>query len=185
MTTARARILTVMAEPGHDPEVTVEAQRRLSAHLAAPHGEVLAPDLIRAAAQVAVAEGGREAWHQVLEAYRRAEGPQDQLRYLHALAETPFADLRTETLELMLSPEVRSQDAPFVVAGVLAKRGAGSQAWSWAEDHWDRLAERFPATLLVRVLEATAAFVDPELAGRVHAFCSSRDLPISQVTVGT
>jgi hypothetical protein len=33
----------------------------------------------------------------------------------------------------------------------------------------------------VRVLEATAAFVDPELAGRVHAFCSARDLPISQV----
>ncbi|HET6964338.1 MAG TPA: M1 family aminopeptidase [Acidimicrobiales bacterium] len=181
--TARARILTVLAEPGRDQEVIDEARRRVTAHLDAPDHGVLAPDLIRAAAQIAVAEGGPEAWHQVLDAYRREEGPQDQLRYLHALAETPFEDLRIQTLELMLSQEVRSQDAPFVIAGVLSRRGAAVQSWRWVEDNWARIAERFPPTLLVRVLEATAAFVEPELAERVHAFCRETELAISAVRV--
>jgi hypothetical protein len=103
--------------------VVDEVRRRLAQHLEEA-GDGLAPDLIGTAAQISVATGGPEAWNEVLDAYRRAEGPQDRLRYLYALAETPLADLRMETLELAVGPDVRSQDAPFVIAGVMARRDA-------------------------------------------------------------
>ena len=178
--TARGRIAAVLADAARDEEVIGEVRRRLSAHLAGTP-DALAPDLIGAAAHISVAAGDRDAWGQVLDAYRAAEGPQDQLRYLHALAETPFEELRMQTLQLMLSPEVRSQDAPFVVATVLSRRGAGPRAWDWLEANWDGVSSRFPSSLLVRVLEATAAFVDPDLARRVHAFCERTELSISEV----
>ena len=178
--TARSRIVSVMAEHAHDQEVIAEARRRFSGHLSGSGGG-LAPDLIGAAARIAVEFGGRDAWEEVLEAYRRAEGPQDQLRYLHALTETPFEDLRTRTLDLMLSPDVRSQDAPFAIAALLGRRGAALPVWEWLEANWDRVQARFPSSLLIRVLEATAAIVDADLAERVHGFCRSRQIPVSAV----
>jgi puromycin-sensitive aminopeptidase len=179
--TARSRIATVMAEQIGDQRVIAEARRRFSAHLAAPNDGLLPPDLIGAAARISVMAGGEEAWDQVLEAYRRAEGPQDRLRYLHALAVTEQEDLRTRTLELTLGPDVRSQDAPFVIAAVLGRRGAAAVVWGWVEANWAQVASRFPSSLLVRILEASWAVVDPDLAARMRSFCESNDLGISAV----
>jgi puromycin-sensitive aminopeptidase len=179
--TARSRILTVLADAGHDEEIISEVRRRFAAHLGSGPDDVLAPDLIRAAAHIAVATGGPEIWSEVLDAYHAADRPQDQLRYLYALAETPFEDLRMRTLELMLGPDIRSQDAPFVIAGVLGQRGAAGAVWEWVEANWERIAARFPASLLIRILEATAAVVDAGLAARVHRFCQETEVPVSAI----
>jgi puromycin-sensitive aminopeptidase len=179
--TARARIAKVLADFGRDPEVIGEAKRRFATHLEAPIYDPLAPDLVGVAARISVSEGGEHGWSEVLDAYRDAEGPHAQLRYLHALSETPHLGLRIRTLELMAGPEVRSQDAPFVIAEVMARRGAAPEVWGWVEANWDRMVARFPSSLLTRVFEATAAIVDPDLAARVHQFCAGRDLPISAV----
>ena len=179
--TARARIAKVLADFGRDPEVIGEAKRRFATHLEAPIYDPLAPDLVGVAARISVSEGGEQGWSEVLDAYRDAEGPHAQLRYLHALSETPHLGLRLRTLELMAGPEVRSQDAPFVIAEVMARRGAAPEVWAWVEANWDRMVARFPSSLLTRVFEATGAIVDPDLAARVHAFCASQDLPISAV----
>ena len=179
--TARARIAKVRADFGRDPEVISEARRRFATHLEDPLYDPLAPDLVGVAARISVSEGGEQGWSEVLDAYRDADGPHAQLRYLHALSETPHLGLRLRTLELMAGPEVRSQDAPFVIAEVMSRRGAAAEVWAWVEQNWDRMVARFPSSLLTRVFEATAAIVDPDLAERVHRFCASRDLPISAV----
>jgi puromycin-sensitive aminopeptidase len=181
--TARGRILMVLAEQGQDQEVIAEARRRLRAHLDSAEGGVLNPDLIGPAAHVAVAHGGHEAWSAVLDAYLASDRPQDRLRYLYALAKTPLGDLRMRTLELTLGAEIRSQDAPFVVAALLGQRGAAGLVWDWIESNWDRLASRFPPGLLIRTLEATTAVVDDRLAARIHLFCERTDLPISTIRV--
>jgi puromycin-sensitive aminopeptidase len=179
--TARARIAKVLADFGRDPNVIAEARRRFATHLEEALYDPLAPDLVGVAARISVSEGGEQGWSEVLDAYRDAEGPHEQLRYLHALSETPHLGLRLRTLELMAGPEVRSQDAPFVIAEVMARRGAASEVWAWVEQNWDRMVARFPSSLLIRVFEATAAIVDPDLADRVHRFCAGRELPIAAV----
>ena len=69
----------------------------------------------------------------------------------------------------------------MAIATVMAQPGASEQAWEWVESNWDELAARMPHSLLVRILEATSSFVDPGVAAKVKAFCSSRDLTLSPV----
>ena len=183
--TARSRILLARGGTGRDEHALAEAGRRFGAHLAGGSGsEVLSPDLVAVAARLAVSAGGAEAWSAALDGYRRAERPQDQLRYLYALAETPDEELRMRTLEMMLGSEVRSQDAPFVISSVMAQPGAAGPVWRWIEDSWDRIVERFPSTLLIRILEATAGFTDAGVAKAVHRFFDSHDLPVSAIRTG-
>ena len=157
-----------------------EAARRFRAHLiGGPADSALSPDLVAAVARLAVSAGGEESWMEALEGYHRSERPQDQLRYLYALAESPDPALRLRTLELMMSSEVRSQDAPFVIASVMSQPDAARAVWEWIEEGWDRIVARFPSTLLIRILEATAGFALPEVAGAVHRFFESHDLPVS------
>lgn len=180
--TARARVLLARGGTGRDASALAEARRRFSAHLGGRSGEDgLSPDIVAVAARLAVTSGGTESWSEALDGYRRAERPQDQLRYLYALAETPDPELRMRTLEMMLGPDVRSQDAPFVIASVMSQPDATGQVWQWISDNWDRIVERFPSTLLVRILEATAGFVDPGVADAVHRFFDSHELPVSTI----
>ena len=182
--TARSWVLLARAGLGRDPELVAETDRRLTAYLAGDRGPgALAPDLVGAAARIAVGAGPAERWSDVLEAYRKTDRAQEQLRFLFALTETTDADQRRQTLELSLTPEVRSQDAPSAVAGILAGRGAAAEGWPWLEANWDRIVARFPQSLLLRVLEASTAFVDADVAESVRAFCASKELPVSPVRV--
>ena len=180
--TARARVLSVLAQIAKDPTVVPECVSRLREHLVSPSGSSgLAADLVGVCARVAVGSGGEEEWNLVLDAYTKAGSPQEEQRYLFALAEATSESLREKTLQMMLGSQVRSQDAPLAIATVMAQPGASEQAWEWVESNWDELAARMPHSLLVRILEATSSFVDPGVAAKVKAFCSSRDLTLSPV----
>ena len=109
-------------------------------------------------------------WDLILEQYRAAATPQDKVRYLLALPATPDPALLARTLDLALSDEVRTQDAPFLVAGVMSNRAGGSLAWQWVEDHWEQLQQRLPPSLVARIFEGVPALVDGDVAGAVHAF---------------
>ncbi len=189
---ARARILSALGDTGGDTDTVAEALRRYETHLARASvahdviladqaGAALAPDLIRTAAAIAVANGGERLWDLTLNAYRSAEQAVEQLRYLYALAETPDAALRRRVLDLVLSGEVRSQDGPFLVGAALSHPGAANQVWEWMEEHWAAVSERFPPSLTIRMFESTAAISDADLAGRVHRFFDRVVLAVSPI----
>jgi aminopeptidase N/puromycin-sensitive aminopeptidase len=62
---------------------------------------------------------------------------QDQLR----LALTYFTDpvLQSRTLEYALSAEVRTQDSPQMISGLLDRPWSSHEAWKSVRDHWDAL----------------------------------------------
>jgi puromycin-sensitive aminopeptidase len=174
---ARSRVLSALASTGRDPEMLAGAARLLDDHLA---GRSVPPDLVAASARIAVADGSADTWTRVREAYNSADNPQDQQRYLYALTETSERDLRVATMEMAAGPEVRAQDGPMVIAGVLGQPGQ-AEPWSWVEENWDRLQARFPSSLLIRILEPAVAFVDEDAAAAVRAFCERTDLPFSHI----
>ena len=47
------------------------------------------------------------------------------------------------------------------------------------ERHWDELQERLPSSLVARIFEGVTALVDRDVAGAVHAFAASHDLPLA------
>ena len=63
-----------------------------------------------------------------LEHYRRPATPQEEMRYLYALAGFADPQLAARTFELALT-EVRSQDSPFVIQLLLNNRDNGPAVW--------------------------------------------------------
>ncbi|MGI8753000.1 MAG: M1 family aminopeptidase [Acidimicrobiales bacterium] len=174
--TVRSRLIAALGVLGADPEVRSEAARRHEEFLAGRGG--LAADVVTATVNVVAAAGGPDAYETVLDRYRTATNPQEKMRYLHALGAFEDPGLLARSLELCLSDEVRNQDGPFLVGSIMASRSGSALAWDWVESHWDRLIERFPNNLLIRMLEGITGLVDPDLAGRAHAFLDANQAPI-------
>ena len=63
--------------------------------------------------------------------------PQEQLRYLYALARFRDPDLFDRLLASTLTDDVRPQDAPFLLATATTNRDLGDRAWRFIADHWD------------------------------------------------
>jgi puromycin-sensitive aminopeptidase len=179
---ARARVLRVLVEAGHHPEVAAEARRRLTAHLSG-EGARLEPDLVGAAALAMVAGAGAEGWRLVRNGYLECTDPQEQLRLLAALGATPDPDLARETLELAVSGDVRSQNAHFVVVSVLSNPAVWAEGWQWLEQSWDQVRERLPSPLLVRVLEPAASLTDAGLAESVRRLVADHQIPVAPIRI--
>jgi puromycin-sensitive aminopeptidase len=175
--TARARVLESLALIGADPDVAEQTVERFQMFVA--DGHALTPDLVSCAARVTVARQGDAGWETVLAQYSSASTPQDRMRYLYALTESPDPSTLQRTLDLALTIQVRTQDAPSLISAVMRNRRGVVVAWEWVEQHWAELGSRFPATQLARAFEGVASVVDPGLAGAIHRFCAAHDMPLA------
>jgi puromycin-sensitive aminopeptidase len=173
--TLRARLLSVVGTLGADPDVRAEARVRLSSYLADPAS--LAPDLVSAVVTIVAYDSGEDEYQLMYERFQTATTPQDKIRFLYALAAPQDPDLLSRTLELCLSEEVKTQDAPYVIGSVLGSRTGARLAWPFIEEHWDTIRTRFPDNSIPRMLESISGIVDPALARRIHAFLDGHPLP--------
>jgi puromycin-sensitive aminopeptidase len=175
--TARARVLESLALIGSDPEVAGQTVERFGTFVTT--GRALTPDLVSCAARVTVARDGDAGWHFVLAQYKSASTPQDRVRYLFALTESPDPSILRRTLDLGLTLEVRTQDAPALISAVMRNRRGTAIAWEWLESHWEELGSRFAAAQLARVFEGIPSVAEPGLAEAVHRFCAAHEVPLA------
>lgn len=148
----RARLVTMLGTLGGDEEVRGHARRLLE--VSGAEGTPLPADLATAIANVVASGGGPAEWDLLHKFYKGARTPQDETRFLHALAGFEDAELLERTLDLVFSGDVRLQDAPFVLGGILNQRQGAARAWETVEAHWGRLAEDWPSKLVLRMLES-------------------------------
>jgi hypothetical protein len=112
----------------------------------------------------------------LLERYRSASTPQEELRSLGALTTFPDIDLCLRTFDLAMT-EVRSQNG-FVVIGSLLANPIGCQAvWTRMTEAWDDMLDRFPKNAHPRMLESLPALcADAAFAERAVAFLAEHPL---------
>jgi puromycin-sensitive aminopeptidase len=136
------------------------------------------PELVAAATTVVAATGDDAVYDRLLERYRTAPTPQDQLRHLYALAEFDSEALVRRTCELAMSEEVKTQNAPFLLRTCIANRRHGAVAWDFVRRHWDEANQRFPNNTIVRMVDGVRLLTDEAVAADVQAFFSEH--PIKQ-----
>jgi puromycin-sensitive aminopeptidase len=172
----RATLFSLLGTTGNDSKVAELAARLHEA-------EGTEPSLAAAALTVLARHGDETRWEQFRQRSVTATNPQELRRYIFALADLPDTGLVTRTLELARSGAIKSQDGPFVVARSIANRDVAAAAWTFVEENFAELEQRFPSNTIARMLSTITTITDPGLARRVDAFLAEHPVPQGARTV--
>ncbi len=183
----RSAVLRTLGTIGEDPAVIREATRRFEAVQHDPAGSEdrvgLHPDTESAILEIVAAGGGPAEYEAYLARYRSPANPQEENRYLYALASFTEPALASRTFDLALT-EVRTQNAPFILQSLVASRANGPVAWQRVTDEWETLVAKFPSNILPRMLDGVRGLCSSrQLADQVTAFVESHPLPAGGKTV--
>lgn len=177
----RGLVVSLTAVLGNDDTVQQRAHELF--HQARREPGSVHPELVAACTTVVAATGGVEVYDILLAGFRTAVTPQEQLRYLYALAEPRDADLVRRTCELAFSGEVKTQNAPFLLNRCIANRHHGRQAWEFVRDRWDAANEAFPVNTIVRMIDPVKLLTDDVSAVDVPAFFADHGIPQAAATL--
>ena len=110
--------------------------------------------------------------------FKNAQTPQEETRYLFALGAFRQPDLIDRTLQMTISGEVRTQNAPYLMRGILLNKNARAKAWSFMKQHWNEMLNKYPDNSIPRMCEGIIGLVTPELEADVREFFSRH--PVKQ-----
>ena len=157
----RAAVLDVVGTVGRASALLDEAGRRCDAYLV--DRASLDTDLADGVVAMAAVIGDRARYDAFLDARRTARTPQEQRRFLLALADFSDPALVDRTLDLSLSDEVATQDVALLLIRLLENRAAREATWRFARRRWSRLQRRMGSLMAARFVAAT-----PALGSRTH-----------------
>ena len=169
----RATLVGALGTLGDDADVHAEAARLHDAYL--EDRSAVDPDLVAPVVGILARTGGEAEYTSFLSRHRTPATPQEEVRYLYALAEFRHPSLVRRTLDMALT-EVRVQNAPFLIGQVMTNRVGGRAAWTFVKEKWDAIVDRFPSKLLPRMLESMTALVEADIAADVHRFLADHPL---------
>ena len=166
----RGLMVGVLAVQGNDAEAQARCREMLN-------DDTTDPELAAIAAVAVASIGTDEDYDEFVTRFRTAETPQLKLRYMFALAEFPQAEQIRRTIDLALSGEVKTQDAPFLLNRCIANRQNGAMAWEFVRRQWPQLLEKFPDNTIVRMVSSITTLTTPDLVADVRAFFSEHPIP--------
>jgi puromycin-sensitive aminopeptidase len=161
----RGDLLGAIGILGNDPAVQARARE-----IYRDDHSLIDPPVLAAAIAIAAFAGGPAEYDDLLTRFKAARTPQDEQRYLYALAGFRDSALLARTLDRTLDGEVRTQDAPFVARSLLLSVYAREQAWRFVRQHWETMAARYPASAYRRMWEGIVGLATPALEQEVRDF---------------
>ncbi len=177
----RADLIRALGVVANDPEIQEEAKRSLSVGRREP--ELLDPSLMAASVAVVAANGDEADFNDFIDAWKAAQTPQEELRYLYALADFPDPDLVARIHTLILDGEIRSQNAPMLLGRAMLNRHAGRQTWEFITDNWAKLNEMFADGLIVRMLEGLTSLNHDSDQHSAAEFFATHEVPTGGQTL--
>jgi aminopeptidase N len=165
----RAAVVNVLGAVGDDPDVNAQA-RRLAVRSIQQPGSV-DPTLLVSVVQLAARQGDATLYGQFLAAYRAAKTPDDRRLYLTALGGFRDPALIRRTIDFTFSPDVRTQDAGYLLASLIGTEGGLDQAWPLLRDRWSDVAKKVPPFFgLTGPIDALGSGCDAGLADQLRTF---------------
>ena len=165
----RALLVAALGTLGADPAVRAEAARRFDA--SRQRGADRAPTSRRRCWPPWPPSCARGLRGDARPATAHPATPQDELRYLYALAAFPDAGPGRAHLRPGRSTRSAARTRPYLVAALLANRVGGPAVWERVTANWDELLARFPANSHSPDGRGRQALCgDPALADGRHRF---------------
>ncbi|HEY6566477.1 MAG TPA: M1 family metallopeptidase [Actinomycetota bacterium] len=172
--TLRGALLQGLGVLGADPNAEAAA-REFEAEASA--GTAVDPALAAAAVNVVAATGDEQDYERFWDRSMGAPTPQEQLRYLYALPLFGDPALLDRTLQACLSGQIRTQNAPFVLAHCTINRDLGPRSWAFIQEHWEQLVGAFPTSLTMRMADGVRFLTESAEVEGAHAFFATHPIP--------
>jgi puromycin-sensitive aminopeptidase len=135
-------------------------------------------NLIPALVAIVAHTGGSTEYEKFYGKFKTAQTPQEETRYLFALANFRVPELIDRTLHLTINGEVRTQNSPYLMRGILLNKRARGRAWSFMKAHWDEMLRQYPDNSIPRMCEGIIGLVTAELEKDVRDFFAQH--PVKQ-----
>ncbi len=172
----RAVLIGTLGALSRDSDVIAKARAALDRALAG--GAALEPTVAGAIVKAAATNGDETLFDALGAAADRAESPEEQYRYLHALGDFRDPALVDRGLRRALSPQLRSQDTAIYLAQFLTNPNARPPAWAFVQANWAALEPKVTIsggdTTLVRSL---GSFCEARGRDEVATFFAAHPLP--------
>ncbi len=177
----RADLVRALGVVANDPEIQEEAKRAAAAGLRDP--ELVDSSLLAAAIDVVAATGDEADFDDFVAAWKGAKTPQEELRYLSALADFSHPELIERLHRMTLDGSIRAQNSPFLLRRALHNREQGRLTWAFITDNWDNLIEQFASSHIVRIVEGITSLDTEHDQAAVAEFFAAHDVPSGDQTL--
>lgn len=172
----RGDLLRAAGTLGDDPAVQAEAAL------------VFAGGQAEAAVQAAVVAvlahvGDAARFDDFLVRFRAAGTPQEEYRFLIALAGFRPAALIDRALVAGLDGTARTQDAPLLLRALLLGVHSRERAWEFFQERWDEMAARFPGPGIRRLCEGVLGLTSERWLAEVETFFRERGVTLGGRTL--
>lgn len=147
-----------LASFGEEPTVVDEAKHRFAA---AKTSEDIHPDLRGVIYGTVARLGGTPEFDKLLELHNASTNSEERVTIAAAMTNFKQPELIDRSLALILSDDVRLQDAPYWIAYSFMNRHARAVTWEWLKTNWEWLVTNLGTDL--------SFFRLPIYAGRVHS----------------
>jgi aminopeptidase N len=174
--TRRGALWRLLGLTAGDTALQAKARTLAEAYLDDPSS--LPPSFAAPVLQVAAAGGDAALYDRYVAAAKAAVAtPEQYYRVFNALASFRASALSDRTLAFALSSEVRSQDAPALLAQLL-NSGAQDKTWTALSSQWDVVEKRLGAfQALPYIVSALGGFCSAERAAEIRAFFAAHPVP--------
>ncbi len=177
----RSSLLAAAGRYGHKQTIATARELFAARERTPIHGD------IRGVVYSLVAENGGEAeWNAFADMYKAAKTSEEKNRIGRVgLGGFKSTKLLQKTLAFSLSEHVRSQDAPAMIAGVLANESGTKLAWQFMQKNWKELHTRYSSGghMLPRLIAPLAFFADVAQAKEVVQFFKKNPAPGAERTI--
>ena len=178
--TLRSRLFDALGYDARDPATLEEAQKIADKALTDPASVDL--EMAGGALRLAALNGDSAFYDRLVVASKNPRSPEEYYMYLFTLPRFGNPDLLRRTLELAISPDVRSQDALQLVGGVMANPAGVKLAWDFIQSHWDAVAKAGGPFASAEVVGDTSGFCDAGMRDQVKEFFAAHQVAAAERT---
>lgn len=177
----RGELIGALGKLGNDPVIQQQALEQYRQYRL--DQSRVDPNVIPALVSILAHTGDERRYNEFTDHSRTATTPQEERRYLFALAAFQSPTLLERTLARTINGEIRTQDAPFVVSAVMGSVYGRDLAWEFVKTHWDQMDRLFPKQGLRRMCGGIIGLATPELEEDVRGFFRSRKIDLGGKTL--
>ena len=137
-------------------------------------------NLVPALVAIVAHTGSTADYEKFYNKFKTAKTPQEETRYLFALANFRAPELIERTLNLTINGEVRTQNSPYLMRGILLNKHARANAWAFLKSQWAEMLRQYPDNAIPRMCEGIIGLVEPALEADARDFFAKH--PVKQGT---